>query len=102
LVPIPATVIDNSGQAISGLKLEDFELVIDGQLQPITDVPRSELPVRLAMLLDNSGSIDFARECEKQAAMHFFRRVMRPSDGAAIFSVETESFLAPPMTSDLR
>jgi Ca-activated chloride channel homolog len=102
LVPIPASVIDHKGQAITGLRLEDFELWIDGQLKSITDITRTELPVRLAMLFDNSGSIDFAREFEKQAAMHFFRKVMRPSDGAAIYSVETDSYLAQPMTSDIR
>jgi VWFA-related protein len=84
------------------LRLEDFELWIDGQLKSISEITRTELPVRLAMLFDNSGSIDFAREFEKQAAMHFFRKVMRPSDGAAIYSVETDSYLAQPMTSDIR
>ena len=54
------------------------------------------------MLFDNSGSLDFAREFEKQAAMHFFRRVMRPADEAAIYSVETDSYLAQPLTSDIR
>lgn len=102
LVPIPASVIDTTGQAITGLRLEDFELWIDGQLKSISEITRTELPVRLAMLFDNSGSIDFAREFEKQAAMHFFRKVMRPSDGAAIYSVETDSYLAQPMTSDIR
>ncbi|HET9788045.1 MAG TPA: VWA domain-containing protein [Pyrinomonadaceae bacterium] len=101
LVPIPASVIDARGFAVSGLKLEDFELFVDGQLKSITEISRSELPVRLAMLFDNSGSIDFAREFEKQAAIHFFRRVMRPTDGAAIFSVETDSYLAQAMTSDI-
>ena len=101
LVPIPASVIDTRGQAITGLKLEDFELWIDGQLKSISDITRTELPVRLAMLFDNSGSTISAREFEKQAAKQFFRKVMRPSDGAAIFSVETDSYLAQPMTSDL-
>lgn len=101
LVPIPASVVDTEGRAISGLKLEDFELWVDGQLRSISDITRSELPVRLAMLFDNSGSLDFARDFEKQAAIHFFRRVMRPSDGAAIFSVETDSYLAQSMTSDI-
>lgn len=102
LVPIPASVVDTRGQSITGLKLEDFELCIDGQPKTISDITRSELPVRLAMLFDNSGSVDSAREFEKQAAMHFFRRVMRPSDQAAIFSVETDSYLAQPMTGDIR
>lgn len=102
LVPIPATVVDARGFAVAGLKLVDFELHIDGQPKPITDLSTSDTPVRLAMLFDNSGSIDFAREFEKQAAMHFFRKVMRPADEAAIYSVETDSYLAQPMTSDIR
>ncbi len=102
LVPIPASVIDTRGQAVSGLKLEDFELSVDGQLKSISDITRAELPVRMAMLFDNSGSTLLAREFEKQAAIQFFRKVMRPSDGAAIYSVETDPYLAQPMTSDIR
>jgi Ca-activated chloride channel family protein len=101
LVPIPASVVDPKGLAITGLKLEDFELRIDGQVKPISEMTRAETSVRLAMLFDNSGSLDMARDFEKQAAMHFFRRVMRPSDEAAIYSVESESYLAQPLTSDV-
>ncbi len=102
LVPIPASVVDPRGTAIVGLKLEDFELRVDGQLKAITDMTRSETSVRLVMLFDNSGSIDNAREFEKQAARHFFRTVMRPSDEAAIYSVESESYLAQPLTRDVQ
>ena len=102
LVPIPASVVDTKGQAVTGLKLEDFELWVDGQLKSISDMTRAESPVRLAMLFDNSGSVDFAREFEKQAAMHFFGKVLRPTDEAAIYSVETDSYLAQPLTSDIR
>jgi len=102
LVPIPVSVVDAKGHAVTTLKLTDFELWIDGQLRTISDMSRSETPVRMAMLFDNSGSIDFARDFEKQAAIHFFRRVMRPTDEAAIYSVETDSYLAQPLTSDIR
>lgn len=101
LVPIPASVVDPKGFAIIGLKLEDFELLVDGQVKSISDMTRAETSVRLAMLFDNSGSLDRAREFEKQAAMHFFRKVMRPSDEAAIYSVESESYLAQPLTNDV-
>jgi len=101
LVPIPASVVDPKGFAIVGLKLDDFELRIDGQLKPISDMTRTETNVRMAMLFDNSGSLDMAREFEKQAARHFFRRVMRPADEAAIFSIESESYLAQPLTNDI-
>jgi Ca-activated chloride channel family protein len=101
LVPIPASVVDSRGIAIVGLKLEDFELRVDGQVRTISDMTRSETSVRLAMLFDNSGSLDSARVFEKQAAMHFFRRVLRPTDEAAIYSIETESYLAQPLTRDI-
>ena len=102
LVPIPVSVVDTRGHAVTGLVLDDFELRVDGHPRAISEMTRSETSVRIAMLFDNSGSIDFAREFEKDAALHFFRRVMRASDEAAIYSVETESYLAQPLTSDIR
>jgi len=101
LVPIPASVVDSRGIAITGLKLEDFELRVDGQLKAISDLTRTETSVRLVMLFDNSGSVDFAREFEKQAAIQFFRKVMRPADEAAIYSIESESYLAQHLTRDI-
>ena len=101
LVPIPVSVIDRRGNAVMNLKLEDFELQVDGQVRPLSDLSRSETSVRLAMLFDNSGSLDSAREFEKQAAIRFFRKVMRSKDEAAIYSIETDSYLAQPLTSDV-
>jgi Ca-activated chloride channel family protein len=101
LVPIPVSVFDARGIALTGLRLEDFELRVDGQLRAISDMTRTETSVRMAMLFDNSGSIDFAREFEKQAAKHFFRRVMRPVDEAAIFSIGSENYLAQSLTKDV-
>ena len=101
LVPIPVSVVDARGNAVTNLKLEDFELRVDGQPRQISDMTRSQTSVRLAMLFDNSGSLDYAREFEKKAAMRFFRRVLRPVDEAAIYSVETESYLAQPLTKDI-
>jgi VWFA-related protein len=101
LVPIPASVVDKRGNAVVSLKLDDFELRVDGELRPLTDLTRSETSVRLAMLFDNSGSLDAAREFEKQAAIRFFRKVMRKNDEAAIYSIETDSRLAQPLTNDV-
>jgi hypothetical protein len=70
-------------------------------LKAIGDLTRAETNVRLVMLFDNSGSLDMAREFEKQAAMRFFQTVMRPGDEAAIYSVETESYLAQPLTGNV-
>ncbi|MDX6612175.1 MAG: Ca-activated chloride channel [Blastocatellia bacterium] len=101
LVPVPVTVLDSRGFAVTNLKLEDFELRVDGGLKPINELSRTETPVRMVMLFDNSGSLSAAREFEKRAAMHFFASVMRPMDQAAIYSVSTDVILEQPLTSDV-
>ena len=101
LVPIPVSVVDKRGIAVVNLKLDDFELRVDGELRSISELTRSETSVRLAMLFDNSASLEIAREFEKQAAMRFFRKVLRPKDEAAIYSIETESKLIQPLTNDI-
>jgi len=102
LVAVPATVVDNRGVAVTNLKLEDFELKVDGQLNTISEITRADTPVRMAMLFDNSGSLDASREFEKRAAVRFFRLVLRPVDQAAVFSVSTDVTLAEPLTNDTR
>src|SRR5262245_12905723 len=71
LVPIPVSVIDSQGRAVTNLKLDDFQLLIDGKPAVISEVTRSESPIRLAMLFDNSSSVLIAREFEKDAAVKF-------------------------------
>jgi len=102
LVPIPVSVIDGQGRFIRDLKLEDFQLKVDGKLVEISEVSRSESPVRLAMIFDNSSSVLVAREFEKNAAVKFFRRVVRPDrDLAALFSVADRTQLEQPLTRDV-
>src|SRR6266576_2236367 len=40
LVPVPTTVLNARGVAIPNLRLEDFELTVDGQLKPISEITR--------------------------------------------------------------
>lgn len=102
LVPIPVSVLDASGRAVTNLKLADFELKVDGKVVEISDLARSETPIRLAMLFDNSASVLIARDFEKEAAVKFFRRVIRPDrDLAALFSVADDTRLEQPLTKDV-
>lgn len=101
LVPVAASVIDPQGRAMVDLQLADFELQVDGQKKPISELHRSETPVRMVMLFDNSGSLTSSRELEKQAALRFFKRVMRPIDQAALFAVATTVTIEQHLTSDV-
>src|SRR5688572_11470347 len=102
LVPLPVSVTDANGRAVTNLKLSDFELKIDGRSADIAELSRSESPIRLAMLFDNSSSVRVAREFEKDAAIKFFRQVVRPEkDLAALFSVSTVTKLEQALTKDV-
>lgn len=102
LVPIPVSVVDAAGRAVLDLRLSDFELTVDGKPADISEMYRSETPIRLALLFDNSSSVLVAREFEKNAAIKFFRRVIRPEkDLAALYSVSTVSRLEQPFTRDI-
>jgi Ca-activated chloride channel family protein len=102
LVPIPATVLDATGRAVTTLNTADFELMVGGQRAEISELTRSETPIRLAMLFDNSSSVSIARDFEKAAALKFFRRVIRPEkDLAALYSVSTGVRLEQPFTSEI-
>ena len=102
LVAVPTTVVDIKGIAVTNLKLEDFELRVDGLPNAISEISRADTPVRMAMLFDNSGSLSESRDFEKRAAIRFFRNVLRPVDQAAVFSVSTDVFLAEALTNDVR
>lgn len=101
LVTVPATVVDRLGKAVADLRLEDFELRVDGQPRQISELGRNETPVQLVMLFDNSSSLSEAREFEKQAAVRFFRSVIRPVDQAAIYSVSTIPVLEQGFTNNV-
>lgn len=88
LIPVAASVVDAQGGALADLKLEDFELRIDGEKKNISSMTRSETPVKLAVLFDNSGSLNANRHFERDAAARFFRSVLRPKDAAALYVCE--------------
>jgi Ca-activated chloride channel family protein len=102
LVPIPVSVLDRRGVAVTNLLAGDFELLIDGIAEPIGEITRSESPVRLALLFDNSSSVTIAREFEKKAAIRFFRKVIRPEkDLVALYSIATVARLEQRLTTDI-
>lgn len=101
LVPIPVSVTDANGRAVTNLKISDFLLQIDSKDVEIDDLFRSDTPVRLALLFDNSSSVYQAREFEVKAAIRFFKRVLRPEkDLAALFSIASGVRLEQPLTKN--
>ena len=57
LINVTATVTDESGRFVSGLRKEDFTVLEDGKLQEVSHFSSERVPVSLGILLDSSGSM---------------------------------------------
>ncbi|HJR05907.1 MAG TPA: VWA domain-containing protein [Pyrinomonadaceae bacterium] len=56
-VKLSAVVLDEAGNFVEGLRIEDFQLTEDGVAQTLTSFARKDLPLSYAVLVDNSGSL---------------------------------------------
>lgn len=57
LVLLPVNVSDAHGTSITGLKLDDFRVLEDGQLQKITVFDEGNTPVTVGLVVDHSRSM---------------------------------------------
>ena len=102
LVMVPVSVTDQTGQAIQGLKVEDFRLEEEGKQQQISGIgDPQQVPLAIALLFDISSSTSqkgfFASQ--QNAAAAFLRLVMKPADRAAIFTITGKSTMVQPLAS---
>jgi Ca-activated chloride channel family protein len=102
LVMVPVSVTDQTGQAVQGLKVEDFRLQEEGKQQQISGIGDPEqVPLAIALLFDISSSTSqkgfFASQ--QNAAAAFLKLVMKPTDRAAIFTITGKSTMVQPLSS---
>ncbi len=78
LVHLVATVVDKHHNFITDLDKGDFRVIENGVPQDIRFFSReTDLPLRIALLLDTSNSIRARLEFEKDAAVDFLNKVIR-------------------------
>ncbi len=101
-VTVLTSVNGAAGLPVQNLSDADFEIYEDGQLQVISRVGRQEdQPLRLALLLDISASVRNRLKFEQEAALDFFRRMLRPQDRAAFYAFNHDVYLRQDLTSSL-
>lgn len=101
-VTVLTSVNSTTGLPVQNLSDTDFEIYEDGQLQVISRVGRqADQPLRLALLLDISASVRNRLKFEQEAALDFFRRVLRPQDRAAFYAFNHDVYLRQDLTSSL-
>ncbi|HLV95970.1 MAG TPA: VWA domain-containing protein [Candidatus Acidoferrales bacterium] len=91
LVEILASVIDAHGEPVAGLTQEQFQVSEEGVPQKIVRFEaQTNRPLDLALMVDSSSSEFADLRFEGEAAAHFIRQVMRPSDRLAVFEFDED------------
>jgi Ca-activated chloride channel family protein len=89
LVVVPVSVTDAQGQAVLGLKQNDFRVVEEGRAQEIAEMGDPEqVPLDIAILIDVSSSVSEKFAFEEQAATRFLKQVLRPTDSATVYAID--------------
>jgi Ca-activated chloride channel family protein len=96
------TVTDKKGRFITDLDRDDFEAFEDKRQQKILGfTAETDLPLRLAILIDTSNSIRDRFRFIQEAAIEFINSVMRPhQDKSLIVSFDTQAQLVADMLDD--
>jgi len=89
LVVLNATIIDDKGKSVSGLKQSQFKVLEDGEEQVITFFEAEKTPFAAVILLDTSGSMESRVSMARSAAINFLDG-LRAEDRAAIYNFDTK------------
>src|SRR3569623_315239 len=97
------TVADKKGRFVTDLTVNDFEGTENKKPQFIQQfTAESDLPLRLALLIDTSNSIRSEFRFEQQAAIRCMNDVMRPrQDRMMLLSFDSSPQLQSDLTSDM-
>ena len=102
LVNTHVSVRDKSGNSVSGLTKEDFTVLDEGREQPIVLFSEeSNQPLRMAIVVDRSRSVQKVLSLAKTAARNFFSSVLRPNrDRACVVAFDSGVYLTQDFTDN--
>jgi len=98
------TVTDKKGRFVTDLGKDDFQVMESKKPQVIQEfTAESNLPLRLAVLIDTSNSIRTEFKFEQEAAVRFMQSVMRPrADRMMLVSFDSAAELVSDLTDDMK
>lgn len=101
LINITATVTDENGHFVQGLKQSDFVVYEDGRPQPVAQFEAERVPVSLGIALDTSGSMFGDRIAAAEAALNrFLFDLLGPSDEVFLYRFDSKPELVQRWTTD--
>jgi Ca-activated chloride channel family protein len=99
-VLLHASVIDNRQHIVTDLDKSAFTVFEDGKPQTIIHFHHEDIPVSMAIVIDNSGSMREKRNKVNQAALNLVRS-SNPRDEVCVVNFNDEYYLDQDFTNDL-
>ncbi|HZI50688.1 MAG TPA: VWA domain-containing protein [Terriglobia bacterium] len=100
LVEVHVSVLDKGGDAVEGLKQENFQVLENNVAQDVTLFKHEDVPVSIGMVIDNSGSMRNKKDKVHSAALSFVKE-SNPDDQTFIVAFERDAFLQQDFTGSM-
>ena len=98
-VVLNCTVLEGT-RLVPDLKKENFEVFEDGVKQNLISFQHTDLPVSIALVVDNSGSMSRKRPSVNKSALDLIE-ASNPEDEAFVVNFSDEAFIDQEFTSDV-
>jgi Ca-activated chloride channel family protein len=98
-VVLNASVLDGD-RLVLDLKKENFEILEDGVKQNLLSFQHTDLPVSIALVVDNSGSMARKRPAVNKSTLDLIQ-ASNPEDEAFVVNFSDEAFIDQEFTSDV-
>ena len=98
-VVLNATVLEGN-KLVQDLKRDNFQVFEDGVRQNIISFQHTDLPVSIALVVDNSGSMSKKRPAVNKSALDLIA-ASNPQDEAFVVNFSDEAFIDQEFTSDV-
>jgi Ca-activated chloride channel family protein len=98
-VVLNATVLEGN-KLVPDLKGDNFQVTEDGAKQTIISFQHTDLPVSIALVVDNSGSMARKRPSVNKSALDLIE-ASNPQDEAFVVNFSDEAFIDQEFTSDV-
>ena len=99
-VVLNATVLDGN-RLVQDLTKDNFTVFEDGVKQNIISFQHTDLPVSIAIVVDNSGSMSKKRPAVNQSTLDLIQ-ASNPQDEAFVVNFSDEAFIDQEFTSDVK
>jgi VWFA-related protein len=98
-VRVPVSVLDKAGEPVLGLSGEDFKIIENGKRREVTLFSGERRPLRIALALDLSHSMQNKIRQVEEALKHFID-ILEPADEIMVITFNGSVHIRQDLTSD--